>query len=601
MRKFFYLFFMIILLVSYFTTYAQNVEDKKYSFAKSFEQAGDYETASRMYKELFESNPQNKDYFDAVVRTYKGLFKFSELKPLIELFLEKTQSVESYSIYAEILWRLGSIDSANIFWEKAIEKDPNNLKNYKVISESQIEVRQFDKAIKTLLFARNKFKKNNLFAEELSELYIATGSVNEATIETINILKSSKNLALAQGRLSALMVNKDNLHKIQSVLEKDISYNDEDYLLLKLYSWFLRSTNRLDNAFEITIKIDNLINADGREILSFANNSRNDGQFDIALKAYEYLISLGNNNKFLSTALYGYSRTLEQKMLSEKKFSKESARKIIENYKEIIEEFPDNIISSDAALRIAVIYLDYLNELDKAKVELQKVINKFKYTLNAGIALNLLGKIHIQENNFKEARKTFITIVNEYTKYAPDEVYKAKYLLAELLFFEAKFDSAQVMYADLVKNINSDVANDALERIYLLEENKNYIRDFTKFSKEQLLILQNKKNEAIEILEDLIKTSVSEDLSQRSLYEITRLTFEQSQFDSAIYYGNQLIENYEKSIFADKVILLLADSYVAINRKDEAINILKKLLVDYPNSVFLQEARNKIKALRTNI
>lgn len=577
---------------------AQNVDKQKFEYAKSFEQSGDFETSGRIYKELFDANTKNTEYFQGVVRTFKGMNKYSELLPVIKEHINFSKTVESYTIFAEILWRTGSSDSANSFWDKALELSPENQKSYITIFDSQIEVKQYSKAINTLIKGRNNLKKPRLFADELCQLYVITADYQKGTEEAMNILYETNNIALAQGRISALMATPSARVHIENTLEKHARSRDDNFLILKVYAWYLRAIGKFDKAFEVYKNMDILTKSQGREVLGFANDSKNDGQLEVALKAYEYIISLGKSGKFLSSALYGYPRTLESKMLSGKQINKADALNIIKRYEDITKEFPDNVVSADASYRIAVIYLDYLHETSSAKDELNKIVAKFPNTRNAAMALNLLGSVYLIEGDLEKSYDAYNKVYRNFKKFAPEEVISSQYNLAELEFYRGNIDSAKILYAELLRTPESDATNNALSRISLIETNKNFIRAIQLYSQAELFIKQKNLTKAISTLDTIIQEATSDDLAQRSMIQLSEILINSAKYDSALIYSNQLIEKYDKSIFRDKAMILSGLSYEKLNQKDKAMKVLNDLIIEYPRSIYAQEARDKIRFLR---
>lgn len=592
--KYIFLIFTLLPVI----LYSQNVEKQKYEYAKSFEQSGDFETSGRIYKELFDINPKNTEFFQGVVRTYKGLSKFTELLVVVREYVKYSNTVESYSIFAEMLWRIGSADSANIFWEKAIELSSENPKTYLMVFDSQIEVKQYAKAISTLIKARDNLKKPRIFADELCQMYVIIADYKKGTFEALNILYETTNIALAQGRISALMASPDARIHIESVLEQESNSESDNFLILKVYSWYLRAVGKFDKAFELYKEMDILTKSQGREVLGFANDSKNDGQYEIALKAYEYIISLGKDGKFLSSALYGYPRTLELKILTGKSINNTDAESIIKRYREITIQFPDNIASADASYRIAVINLDYLGNNEESKTELNKIINRFPNTQNAAMALNLLGSIYLIENNLDKAYESYNLVYKNYKRFAPDEVISAQYNLAELEYFKGNVDSSQVLYTELIRNFGSDATNNALNRINLIETNKNFVKAIITFAQAELKLKQQNNSEAIKMFKSVVDDNSSEDLTQRSLIHLSDIYFHLSVYDTAIVYGTKLIKDFSKSNYRDRAMILCSECYINLNQKDNALRILNELIVEYPRSIFAQEARDKIRNLR---
>ena len=595
--------FSIIILLLWFLAFnlqGQGDSRQKFEYAKTFEQSGDFETALRIYKDLFEANPKNEDYFFGYVRTGKALNKFSELLPVAEKFVSYKQSVQTLTIYSELLWRMGNNENANENWKKAINIEPKNQETYKIISESQIELMQYGKALITLEQGRENLNNKKIFADELCQLYIATGDFKKGTEEALIILNETKNIALAQGRITALLTIPEAKTHVQNVLEDAVSGNRENFLNLKVYAWFLRYIGNLEKAFEVTKRMDEATNAQGRDIIGFANDAKNDGQYDIALKAFEHIIKMGNKSKFLSSALYGYPRTLELKLMTDSSFSKESAIRVIESYREIIKQFPKDVTSADARYRIALISYENLNDEETAKNEIENINKQFSRQKVTASALNLLAKIHLLKEENDTAEKIYDSVIRNFEKIAPDEVLLAKYNLAEMKFFAGDMDTAKAMYKDLSSQTNLDIANDALEKVVLIEQNKEIVRGLALFAKAMYLEKQKKYGEAITELIQTSKVTQGTNLAERSLLKSAEVSLKIALYDSSLAIANQLRTDYPKSIYFDQSLMISGNCYEKKGERDKAIESYRQLITDFPRSVYVQEARNKIKILREN-
>jgi tetratricopeptide (TPR) repeat protein len=270
---------------------SQNADEEKFKLAESYEKNGDFKSAARMYSDLFNEQPGNDAYFQGLVRSYKAMNQFSDLWPIIEKRLSVKKNPDSYAIYGEILWRTGKTSEANKAWENAISLAPRSPDTYLDVANSQISLRLFDKSVSTLEKGRSELNSSTVFSDQLSQLYIATGNFAKGTNEVLNLFEQTNNLGIAQGRLSALLSNPDAASYVNSIIKSRADGDNINYK--KLYAWFLRSTKKYEEAFEVYKKIDAMQASNGMEVLNFANSSSSDGQTDIALKAYEYIIDMG--------------------------------------------------------------------------------------------------------------------------------------------------------------------------------------------------------------------------------------------------------------------------------------------------------------------
>jgi len=191
------------------TLTAQQGLESQLNMAESYEKSGDLKNAARVYSEVYRLNPKNTRCFFGLARTMKALNQYSGLLPFVEEQLNYTKSADIYILYGEVLWKTGKPKEAVTAWDQAIETAPGNEAAYDELSNVQINLMLFDKAIATLLKARKELDKVRIFSDKLCQLYIATGNYKDGVTEVLDALQITNNLQAAQGKLSALMYNEE--------------------------------------------------------------------------------------------------------------------------------------------------------------------------------------------------------------------------------------------------------------------------------------------------------------------------------------------------------------------------------------------------------
>ena len=76
--------FVSILLFSTLSLFAQQDVGMKLSLAQSYEQAGDFDSALKIYETLYEADPQNMNYINALYRVYTQTKNYAALVNVLE-------------------------------------------------------------------------------------------------------------------------------------------------------------------------------------------------------------------------------------------------------------------------------------------------------------------------------------------------------------------------------------------------------------------------------------------------------------------------------------------------------------------------------------
>lgn len=592
----------LTLLLAFLTLGAPQLtaqDSQKFRLAQSYEETGDYENASRLYMELYESDKNSTAYFDGVRRTLMSQSRFSALIPVVEERLQKKPVPELYALLGNLHWKTGKTSSADEAWNAALSTAPGEATTYAAVAQAQIDNRLFDKAVSTLLKGRDELDNPLLFANELSQLYGAVEKFDTGTREVISYLQQSKNLSVAQGRLSAYLISEKGMTATRKAMDEAVRNRGSDILLLQLYAWFLREVKDYNKALEIYTRIDELTGANGREVLAFADLARREGYYEPSLRAYSVLIEKGRGNPFAMTALFGYARAMELRMRNGSKLSREEIEKVIELYQTIIEDYPNTDFAAESYYNIGALYAGELDNIDAAIEQYRKLLATYGSTNIAAAGGVRLGLLYMRQDEMEKAQETFTMVAGTFNSnvQARDE---ALFNLARIAYYRGNLDSAKEQFGRLAVNTNNDIVNDALTMISLMEDNKDEAaqKALHDYARAELREFQNNYDEAVELYAKAAATAPAAPLAERCFFRMGMLEIRRRNNESARNYFATLMQKYPQTIYGDQALLATGDSYAAENNIPEAIKAYTELLEKYPRSTHLTEARQKIRKLR---
>lgn len=595
--------FTSILLFSFSNSYAQSTLERKLNLAQSYEKTRQVDNAIRLYEEVIQEDNRNTEAFQGLVRSYRYKNMNIELLELLEARLKFEKNAINYIMLGEAHWKAGNANEADNAWSNAIEMADENDFAYQQLAEIQSNLQLYEKAISTYNKGRDKIGQKNgstLFVNELSKLYVAIGDVENAIDESLIMLLETGALAEVEARIFVLMQDKENQQIIDSKLAEFADENSSNYTAMELYSWYQTNIGDYRKALEYTIRADDISESGGRLILVFGNNAEKDGQTDVALEAYQYLIDEGRDNKYFSSATYNFTKALESKFLFEDKFDRSKVEDIIEKYETIIEEFDKTTTAADAYLEKARLEKDFLNDLEAADQTLKNLINNIPGARQSGHALVQLGDIYIAKGNLNLAMDYIDRAVVRYSRTELDLKEKAEYKFGIIQYYKGDLDSAQVIFNSLSESVDSDIANDALEKNSIIAD-KEKERSMTElFAKSEYALVQNDTSLAIDnfvtIIEDL--SNYDTEVWQRSNLLLADIHQAKGNQEKAAEYLKNLATNLTDGVHTDKAIYRLALIRAEQGNKSRAIELFSKILVDFPDSIYLKDARKKIRELR---
>ncbi len=569
---------------------------QKYKLARSFEQSGDYENASRLYLELYQADKSNKEYFDSYVRVMQAQDKNIELLDFVEQHLKISKTYGNYILYGELLWLAGRHEEAEAAWEKALELGERYQSAYEELANTQINLRLFKKAIDTYLLARKNLDAPEIFSDRLSQLYSITGDYKNGVKEVIILFTQTRNLALAEGRLSALAINPEAEKYIYDILRKKAKEKDIGYK--RLFAWFLTTLHRNKEALEINKEIDDAVNARGREVYNFAQSASDDGYYDVAIEAYQWVVAKGKQSPYAVSAMFRLAKTTELKFDAEGSLDAKTAEGIISRYRSIINDYPGTPTADECLYNIALLY-KRIGKVDKALQALDKIVSLSRYSKYKVNAILLQGDIYFFKNDLNRAVLAYKTIVDVY-KNNKEQYYKALYSLAEIEYFTGKLDSAIAHFTDLTVISDSDVANDALEKITLIEANKNLNKALELYAKGEKAEKQMHYSEALALFLEAAKSSKPENLYDISLVKAADMYFKLNDYANAQKQLELLLSEKSNGIYADYCMFKIAELDYLTGKFSEAIEKFTELLKKYPKSIYNDKARDLINKIRNS-
>ncbi len=577
---------------------AQNVNQNRQKLAETFEANGDYRNAAKIYEELFNSNQNMETYFLGYVRSLYALNQFSDLLVPIEKYLEKNKTNTVYCLYAEVLWKLGKTKEANSAWEKSLESNSKDANTYTATAASQSKLLLFDKSVFTYEQGRKIMNNKQAFADELSKLYIAIGDFKKASEEVLVYFDQTKNIPQTQGRIQAIILSVPAKEYLMSVMKKESKAGQKNYTVL--YAWFLTAIGDYEKSLEVYADLDKQLDAKGLEIFNFATARVKDGELDIAMKAYGLIIDLGKNSPYLINALFGYTRAMESKAELTQNFKEKDYLQVIDRYKNMVSLYPNNAISFDAQYRIAMIYKDNIKQSDKAietLVELQKTAKNQPIAFKAS---NTLGDIYFAKDNISKAGEYYQIASNTNNSGISNEKDYAAFRLAEFVYFDGQIDSAMTLFNKIAENPESNLANDALEKIFLIEQNKSQNKAIRLFALAEKHDKQEQDSVAINEYREAIESG-SGSLVEFSLINIASIYKKMNKKSEQRKIYLEFLEKTPESIFADRICFELAEAYFADKLFDEAMKEYTLILTKYPKSIYLEESRAKIRQIRSSV
>lgn len=659
---------LIILLItlSTFSSKAQlrgevetEVTDSRFKLAQSYIRKGDYKAAEGLLAEVYQKDKSATVLYEYVY-SLEMQKKYTQAIEIIEKQL-KNEKVSSYTLNAilgKIYWQSGKANQAEEIWTKTIDEFKKNPYAYDLISDIQLALQLPQKSVFTLMAAKENMGLPYIFGDKIVKIFISTNNYKEGFDEIIKLFdynkvnknykvnedyeyfesledliiyqeyKPQKNankiltieefvaannyrldLNATKGRLSSFNATEECKEYFTNNLVKLSDKNANNVYVQDLYAWYLKSINS-KNVYDVYIKLDKIKNSQGRTLLGLGDESQNDGNLELALKSYDYVIGLGNKSPNYQNAVFGSLQTkelIENNKINKfdrtnieefNKFKTDVSKNIIEKYRVFLKEYPNSNYAIEIKLKIANVYKS-IEQFDLAQAEYEAIIKQYGKSSGIGKAYIELSDMFVAKNDLVQAEFQLDNLLKS-TKLDVETIDLAKLKKADLLFYKGDITRADSLYQFLSNSTDKNISNDAIEANFLIQKNEDFVKDVIKFAKAKLLTLQQKNEDAIKLYLEINVDETEKDIAEISLIEIAKIKSKQGNYLEAIEYLTKVGKRNIYSTNNDLALLLIAKNQISLNLLTEALETLKTILNRYPDTIYLQEARDIIRDLREN-
>ncbi|MEM8848149.1 MAG: tetratricopeptide repeat protein, partial [Bacteroidota bacterium] len=214
-----------------------------------------------------------------------------------------------------------------------------------------------------------------------------------------------------------------------------------------------------------------------------------------------------------------------------------------------------------------------------------------------------LGDILVYDRKFNQALIYFTQIQKSLKNDVLGQ--DARYKVAQTSFYKGDFDWALTQLKVLRGSTSQLIANDAMQLSLLISDNS--LEDSTqtalkKYARADLLAYQNKTNEAIEALEDILENHKGEKIEDETLLKQGELLESVSRHKDAEFNYKKITEFYGDGILADDAHFALGELYRNVLNEPENAKIhYEKIIYNYQDSYYFPKARKHFRRLRGDI
>lgn len=590
-----------VLMLSFGSWGALQAQDAK--LAQQYFMDGEYEKAAILYDKLFATNEANTFFFDRYIDCLLQLRRYDDCEKAIARQIRKQpEETGLYVTYGRLFDQQNRTDEANEQYRRAIDKLPRERYAIIKLANAFSVLNKYDLAIATFEKGANLLNDREVFAYNLGDLYRRKGDGPKMIEQYLNSLAANPERLDNVQTIFQRYLLKEDLQELQRQLYERIQAEPNTIYYPELLTWVFLQSKDYSNAFRQVRALDRRMRENGSRVFQLASIAANDGAYDAAIEAYDYIVEQkGAESSFYLDAKRESLRCRRLRVVEGFRYTDADLKVLEEQYEAFLNEFGRNRNTASIIMEQANLEAYYLKNLAKATALLTDVIAYpgLNARLQAEAKLSL-GDFLLMGGEIWEATLLY----SQVDKGFPDDLMgqEARFRNARLSYYAGDFQWAQSQFDVLKASTSKLIANDALDMSVFIMDNLGL--DTTAvplelYSRADLLVFQNRFEEAFLTLDTLLQQFPEHDLQDDVWYLEAKIFHKKQQFDAEAASYEKIMKKDPKGIRADNALFALADLYEhQLGNKEKAQELYEKVFLDYASSTFAVEARKRFRILR---
>lgn len=582
-------------------SFAQSTDEK---LALQFYQNREYDKALEYYEKLY-NKTSPLAYYTPYLNCLIETKDFKKAEKIVKKHIKQNPEQLNYQIdLGTVYTRSEEPEKAKVEWEKAVKLIKYDEQVFSV-ANGFITIRQYDLAIATYLKGKKISQTNYPYSFELAEIYKTKGD----KLSMINVLLDAleENEAYIQSVQNTLQTTYGNeaeekQNEILKVeLQKRIARSPDKSILSELLIWMQIQQKDWEGAFVQAKALDKRKKEEGGRVMGLAQLFAQNEAYDIASKAYQYVIQKGNENYFYTNARMELLNVQYAKIITKANYTNADLLELEKNYTITINELGKSASTIALLKNAAHLKAFYLNKSDEAVKILEEAISmpqvsnqqQAECKLELADILLMTGEIWDASLLYSQVEKSFkYDIIGQ----------EAKYRNAKISYYTGDFKWAQAQL-DVLKGATSKlIANDAMELSLLISDALAIDTNEAPlliFSRADLLAFQNKDEVAQKTLDSIHTLFPNHALADEVLYKKANIEIKHAKYNEAAIYYQEIVNNYPDDILGDDALFKLAElNEKQFNNLEKAKELYQQLLEKHPGSLYIVEARKRFRKLR---
>ena len=573
--------------------------------AAHYYSTGQFEQAAESYEALYARAP-NKFYYQMLFRSYLELKEYKDALRLVEKRIK--QYPNDLYLYVDMgrTYELrGDRRKANKTFESAVQKIGFDTKQISELTQAFETVGHPEQAIQVYLLARQKMRNDLAYVSELATLYQHIGNYEAMMQEYFDLLDKSPNMLgsiqISLQRVLNETANPKLVEGLRSTLVQRVQQSPDNKSYIEMMLWFSLQQKDFQFALVQAKAVDaRFPDMAGEPLMRVASIARSNQDYDVAHECYRLVAQKGSDCPNYFPARVGALEVAFARLNRNFPIENKLLNQLLHDYQSALDELGKNLRTVQLMRNYSDLLAYYADSVQPAADLLYDVLDLPKLPAKERDETKLaLADLLLFAGEVWDASLLYMQVEKANKNDVLGSL--AKFKNAKLSYYNNDFLWAKTQLNVLRASTSKLIANDAMELSLLISDNMEEDSTFdmlSRYAAADLLLYRNLLDSAWDAFDDIAHSALSHPLFDEVLYQKARIRIRQQRYADADTLLQQLIDFYPNDLLADDALLLLAQlNEERLSNPMRARSCYEKLILDYPSSLYVDQARKRYRAL----
>jgi tetratricopeptide (TPR) repeat protein len=591
---------------------------------RQLERAGDRAGAIRHGEKLLEEFPGNRRVEDALLTLYRQERRDDAVAKLLrERVKRNPEDGESVRELASVLLARGDAGGAQSVLDKLIAGNPKDENRYRLAATLFAARGHAEPAIRFYRAGRDAVGNPSLFAPELAQLERGRGDEAAALSEFLLLAENPDRRLRAQREIGELLDRAADRDALVARIEAVRKQRTKSPAVHDIAASAYLEMGRLSQALDAVQAADREAGDQGEHLLDFGRTAlegaaaagADAARAQIGVEALQALVKrhpqsnlVAEATKLAAEGLVAVARATDDE---------DQRNALLRRAVEAIDASGGKLGTPEMenralALKAMILFEDLGRPQDALGVfeELarrQRALGQPDELLRVQIALcrAALGQLDAARTDLEtvvqaDSAQPTSPFAGTRRPNRPQEVgwSRARFHLAQLDMVSGRYDEAREAFAGLAEEAPEDrLANDCLDLALLLNEGIDPAVLGIYGDAVQAKLLRDRKRQRT-ALETLIQKHAASPLAAVAQFELAVVLADEHQMEPALAQFDVVLKQHPKHRLAPRALESIGDLHAQMQHRADAVASYERLLVEYPDDLFLDGVRKKLLAAR---